>query len=88
MTFYLNRNVNKQNFRYCLEENPHLFRKGHTQYSQKIYVWTDTLGDAIIVTLFIQGNFDGEMYADMLQRSIESLIGHELENQIYTEIYL
>lgn len=80
-TFYLNGHVNKQNCRYWHDENPQVFRQGHTQYPQKINVWAGILGDTIIGPLFIEENLNGEIYADMLQRSIEPRIVHELENQ-------
>lgn len=80
-TFYLNGHVNKQNCRYWSDENPHIFREGHTQYPQKINVWAGILGDSIIGPLFIDGNLTGEMYAEMLDTTIEPLIINEVENQ-------
>ena len=80
-TFNLNGQVNKQNCRYWSDENPRVFREGYTEYPQKVNVWAGILGDAIIGPLFIEGNLNGEMYADMLERSIEPWIIHELENQ-------
>lgn len=38
-TFYLNGNVNTQNYRYWSDTNPHWIREGHTQCQQKINVW-------------------------------------------------
>ena len=80
-SFYLNGHVNKQNCRYWDNENPHVFREGHTQYPQKINVWAGILGDGIIGPIVIPGNLNGDMYAEMLHRSIEPLIVRELENQ-------
>lgn len=80
-TFYLNGNVNKQNCRYWSDENPHIFREGHTQYPQKINVWAGILGNKIIGPLFINDNLNGQIYAEMLETTVEPLILTELENQ-------
>lgn len=80
-TFYLNGKVNKQNCRYWSDHNPHIIREGHTQYPQKINVWAGILGNSIIGPLFINGNLNGEMYAEMLDTAIEPLIIREVENQ-------
>lgn len=80
-TFYLNGKVNKQNCRYWSDINPHAIREGHTQYPQKINVWAGILGNAIIGPLFINENLNGEIYGELLDRGIEPLIIHEVENQ-------
>lgn len=80
-TFFLNGEVNKQNCRYWSDENPRLFREGHTQHPQKTNVWAGIYGDKIIGPLFIDENLTGELYLDLLENSIDPLIVHELENQ-------
>lgn len=84
-SFFLNGNVNKQNCRYWSDENPHIFREGHTQYPQKVNVWAGILGNAIIGPLFIEGNLTGNLYLNMLEEAIDPLITHELETQVDAE---
>lgn len=81
-TFYLNGHVNKQNCRYWSDDNPHVFREGHTQFPEKLNVWAGILGNAIIGPIFIDGNLNGALYAEMLETAIEPLIVQELENQM------
>lgn len=80
-TFFLNGAVNKHNCRYWSDENPHLFREGHTQYPQKINVWAGILGDKIIGPLFINGNLNGNTYLEMFD-TIQPLIVEQIENQL------
>lgn len=84
-SFFLNGNVNKQNCRYWSNENPHVFREGHTQNPQKVNVWAGILGNTIIGPLFIEGNLTGDLYLNMLEETIDNLITHELETQIDAE---
>ncbi|KAG5889937.1 hypothetical protein JTB14_028946 [Gonioctena quinquepunctata] len=79
-TFYLNGNVNKQNVRYWSDANPHLFRETHTQFPQKVNVWAGILGNHIVGPLFLNTNSTGEVYLELLQNAIESLILEILED--------
>lgn len=79
-TFYLNGFVNRQNVRYWCDENPHVFREGHTQFQQKLNVWIGILGDHIVGPLFIDGNLTGELYLNMLENLIHPLIVEIAEN--------
>lgn len=47
-TFFLNGKVNRQNVRYWADQNPHVFREGHTQYPQKVNVWAGIMGNHIV----------------------------------------
>lgn len=84
-TFYLSGFVNKHNCRYWSDENPHIYREGHTQWPQKINVWAGILGDAIIGPVFIAENLNGNIYLNMLENTIEPLITEALENQLDEE---
>lgn len=79
-TFYLNGAVNRHNCRYWNDSNPHLFREVHTQYPQKINVWSGILGNHIIGPLFIPGNLTGEVYLNMLEDTIDPLITQIIED--------
>ena len=81
-TFFLNGNVNKQNCRYWSDENPRVFREGHTQYPQKVNVWAGILGNTIIGPLFIEENLTGVLYLNLLEEEIDPLITISVENQI------
>lgn len=80
-SFFLNGRVNKQNCRYWDNENPHLYREGHTQTPEKVNVWAAMYGDTVIGPIFIDGNLDGETYLSLLENTIDPLIVEQLENQ-------
>lgn len=91
-TFYLNGRVNTQNCRYWSDENPHVFREGHTQFPQKLNVWAGILGNHIIGPIFLEENLNGPMYLNMLQNTITPLIDavvaqnpHEFEEVIFQQ---
>lgn len=80
-TFFLNGSVNKHNVRYWSDENPYIFREGHTQVPQKLNVWAGILGNAIVGPIFIDGTLNGGMYLELLDNVIDPLITEQLENQ-------
>ncbi|KAJ8911487.1 hypothetical protein NQ315_010859 [Exocentrus adspersus] len=57
-SFQLNGNVNRHNFRYWSDENPHWMLEKHTQHPQKLNVWAGLFGDQIIGPFFINGTLD------------------------------
>lgn len=81
-TFFLNGNVNKHNCRYWSQENPHEFREAHTQKPQKVNVWAGILANKIVGPFFIEGNFTGEKYLDLLRRSIKPAIAQIIETEV------
>lgn len=48
---------------------PLLFKKGHTQYPQKINACSEII-DNIIRLLFTNGNLNGKIYAENLEESV------------------
>lgn len=57
-TIQLNGNVNRQNFRYWADSNPHWIDESHSQYPQKLNVWADIIENAIIVFMKTQMQID------------------------------
>lgn len=79
-TFFLNGIVNKQNVRYWCDENPHVFREGHTQFPEKLNVWAGILGNHIVGPLFLEETLTGQLYLDLLENFIHPLIIDIVEN--------
>lgn len=73
-TFQLNGEVNRRNFRYWSDTNPHWMRENHTQYPQKLNVWAGMVGDTIIGPFFIEGNLNAVSYEQLLRNQIVSAI--------------
>lgn len=55
-TFELTRNVNRYNYRYWSNVNPHWKRYNHTQYPQKVNVWAGIFNSRPVGLFFIGGN--------------------------------
>jgi len=81
-SFFLNGFVNKHNCRYWDNENPQLFREGHTQFPEKINVWAGILGHEIVGPLFLEENLTGQLYLNLLENVIDPLIVQSLESQM------
>lgn len=83
-TFQLSGKVNRHNFRYWSDENPHWMLEAHTQYPQKLNVWAGVFRDRIIGPFFIDGNLNGEKYLEMLTNqivpAIQEIAGDEFDN--------
>lgn len=69
-TFCLSGKVNRHNYRIWSRNNPRWMRQVHTQYPQKINVWTGMIDDNIIGPFFIEGNLTGHRYLDLLTNNI------------------
>lgn len=85
-TFKLNGEVNRHNFRYWSNENPHWLVEAHTQTPQKLNVWAGLIRDRIIGPFFIQGNLDGERYLDLLINDIVPAI-QEITSDDFNEVW-
>lgn len=69
-TFFLNGNVNRHNFRYWSDENPHWTSESKTQYPEKLNVWAGIMGNQVIGPFFIEGNLTAAKYLDLLRDHI------------------
>lgn len=66
-SFHLNGLVNKQNFRYWSDENPHWSIEHRTQFPQKINVWAGIVDNRILGPYFFEDNLTGNVYLDFLR---------------------
>lgn len=85
-TFELTGNVNRHNFRYWSDNNPHWMREKKTQNPQKLNVWAGIWNDQKVGPFFIEGNLNGEKYETMLREEIVPAIQLLTNNQI-NDIY-
>lgn len=69
-TFQLNGHVNRHNFRYYSDVNPHWMVEYHTQYPEKLNVWAGILNNTLIGPFFIDGNLNAQKYETMLRDEI------------------
>lgn len=68
-TFYLNGVVNRHNYRYWSNDNPHWTVDAHTQWPKKLNVWAGILGDHIIGPYFIP-NLNSATYLELLRSKV------------------
>lgn len=68
-TFELTGNVNRHNFRWS-DVNSDWMRGNHTQYPQKVNVWTGILNGRPIGPFFIEDNLNARVYKAMLREQI------------------
>lgn len=69
-TFMLNGVVNRHNYRYWSDENPHWMVEKHTQHPQKLNVWAGIFGSQVVGPFFIEGNLNAVQYLAMLRNQI------------------
>jgi hypothetical protein len=69
--FHLNRNVNKQNFRYLAAENPHMLHQ-KPLYSEKVTVWCGVSAFGVFGPCFLQ-NATGQSVTVTSDRYVEPL---------------
>lgn len=69
-TFSLHGTVNRQNYRYWSQENPHWMTDTHTQYPQKVNVWAGIINDRIIGPFFFEENLTGQRYLTFLRNQL------------------
>lgn len=69
-TFEITGKVNRHNFRYWSDENPHWLLEASTQYPLKLNVWAGLYRDQLVGPFFIDGNLDGTKYLQVLTDEI------------------
>jgi len=69
-TFDLTGSVNRHNVRYWATENPNWMKEHHTQYPQKINVWSGILCNHIVGPFFIDGNLTADKYLNLLNHHV------------------
>lgn len=69
-TFTLNGTVNRHNYSYWSDENPHWMIEKHTQRPQKLNVWAGIFGSQVVGPFFIEGNLNSVQYLAMLRNQI------------------
>jgi hypothetical protein len=65
--FYLNGEVNKQNFRYWSQDNPNWMEATRAQNDPRVMVWAGILDTTIIGPYFFDDTVTGESYKFMLE---------------------
>lgn len=73
-TFHNNGLVNRHNFHYYSDENPHLLRQIDHQHRWSINVWAGILDNKIIGPHFFQGALNGEMFERFLRDNLPMLL--------------
>lgn len=66
-TFYLNGVVNRHNYRFWSQENPHWICEAHTQRPQKVNVWAGIINNRILGPYFFEENLTAARYLDFLR---------------------
>jgi hypothetical protein len=69
-TFQINGAVNRHNWKYWSDENPHWTSDLRTQYPQKLNIWVGICSHGIIGPFFIDGNLTAERYKKLLRNYI------------------
>lgn len=65
--FMLSGDVNRQNYRYWSDTNPHWMRGNRVQNSPRVMVWCGMWGERIIGPYFFDAAVTGNSYVDLLQ---------------------
>lgn len=73
-TFHSNGIVNRRNFHYYSDENPHVTRQIDHQHRWSINVWGGILGDRMIGPHFFEGSINGQAYAQFLTSTFVELL--------------
>jgi hypothetical protein len=68
--FHLNGHVNRHNFRYYSDENPHWMTDSHTQVDPRVNVWCGIRNNRLIGPFFYNENLTSLGYLDLLQTRI------------------
>lgn len=75
--FFLNGTVNRHNYRYWSDSNPHWV---HTQHPLKLYVYAEIFEERIVGILFLDGNLTREKYLEFLEETVEPILIDNIEN--------
>ena len=73
-TFTNHGTVNRHNMHYWSTENPHWLQQVEHQYPWNVNVWCGIIGDKLIGPYFIEGNLNGEKYANFLRNQFPVLL--------------
>lgn len=72
--FFINGEVNKQNFRYWSEQNPHWVENVNTQATMKVNVWCAIWDNKIIGSFFFDNTVTAESYLNILSTHFWPLV--------------
>lgn len=73
-TFHRNGFVNRHNYHYYADENPHYFRTTDQQHRWSLNVWAGILGNHVIGPVFFNGNLTGQTYLRFLTDELDDLL--------------
>lgn len=73
-TFHNNGLVNRHNFHYYSDENPHLLRTLDHQHRWSVNVWGGILGSKVIGPHFFDGTLNGEKFRRFLRDDLPELL--------------
>lgn len=73
-TFHNNGLVNRHNFHYYSDVNPHYFRTLDRQNRWSVNVWGGVLGTRLIGPFFFEGHLNGRMFFHFLSRDLPELL--------------
>lgn len=73
-TFHKNGYVNRHNFHYYADVNPHFIRPLDHQHRWSLNVWGGILGNRLIGPYFFDNNVNGHNYLDLLQNYLQNVL--------------
>lgn len=85
-TFHNNGLVNRRNFHYYCDSNPHQYRLQRNQNRWSINVWAGILGPYLIGPYFFEGHLNGLMFLNFLSHQLPVLL-QELPLNIRTTMW-
>lgn len=75
-TFHNNGSVNRYNFHYYADENPHFLRTVNNQHRWSINVWGGIIDNFIIGPFFFEGTLTGPVYLNFLENNLPQLLDY------------
>lgn len=73
-TFHRNGHVNRHNYHYYADENPHVVRMTNYQQRWSLNVWGGILGEHLLGPYFIEGHLNGNSYLRFLHDDLDDLL--------------